>query len=848
MKRILTILCLLSACVAFGQNSNIIPGKIRVKLKQPARERMILHTQTAGRQGVRTTQTGQPLSVGLESLDALNKTNKATAMYRVFPYAGKYEARQMKAGLHLWYDIEVSGDRNPVDLAKIYMTDANIEIAEPVLRIRKVADETPFTPNDPDYTKQWHYKNTGQSGGTPGVDIRLPEAWNTTKGKGTVIVAVVDEGIEYTHDDLKDNMWVNGAELNGTPGVDDDGNGYIDDIYGFNFVDGYGINPNNNVQGPGPIVPGNHGTHVGGTIAAATNNGKGGAGVAGGDGATGGVKIMSCQTMVENVEAGAYIGAAIAYAADNGAVILQNSWGFGEEGYHSQSVLDAIRYFIRYAGTDETGTVPYPGTPMMGGIVIFAAGNDNSSGNWYPARYEEVMAVASVNHYGTRAYYSNYGNWVDISAPGGDTREALIGGIYSCLKGNTYGYYQGTSMACPHVSGIAALALSVYGSESYTPNQLWDRMIISVNPLPQEALFRNGQMGAGLIDAEKMVAGYIPVTAVNMAPDFSIYLNRSATCTATVLPANATDPRIEWSSADETIAIIDNSGKVQGLALGTVTITATSKADANHKATAVLTVLPVPVESIMVVPPSMMLQPGETQALTPLFTPDDATDQSVQWTSTNSSIASIDPTGMVQAESVGTAIITATTNDGGYVSSSTVTVVQPVTGVLLNRSNIRMVVGDTLTLRATVLPDDAYNKSVLWSINSSAVASVTSGKVQAKSTGTAQITVRTNDGDFTAFCDLDVYDAAQAPEGFSPNNDGINDYFELVINSQDTYSLTVFDRSGQIYYRTADYDNNWDGTANTGKYNGSKVPAGTYFYQLTGNKSGGKSGYIVIKY
>ena len=652
----------------------IIPGKILVKFKTAPYEQVIKAQPQLKTQGITAMQ---PLSLGLPGIDALNRTYNATRMRRVFPHAGNYEARHRQHGLHLWYELTIDDSFNPVEVSAQYDQDAHIERAEPAPVIAHAAE--PF-PDDPHYGKQWHYENTGQTGGTAGMDIRLPQAWEKTTGDPRVIVAVVDGGVDYTHEDLQANIWTNPGEIPGD-GIDNDDNGFIDDMYGFNFVVDAGINTDNPPYGPGPVTPEEHGTHVAGTIAAATNNGTGVAGIAGGDGASGGARIMSCQTM-DDSDKGAYIGTAIAYAADNGAVILQNSWSLTSG--PSESVHEAITYFIKCAGTrDEACSAPLSGTPMKGGIVIFAAGNENTADATYPAYYDEVIAVAATNHYGRRSWYSNYGNWVDISAPGGDTVEKAAGGIASTTPQNKYMYMQGTSMACPHVSGVAALVLSRFGSETYTPIMLRKQLLKSVNPLPNEPRYQSGQMGAGLVDAFKAVSEYTPVTGVTIS----------------------------------------------------------------------------------------------------------------------------------------------------------------------NNSNIRLVKGDTLTLRAEVVPGNASSKTVVWISSSSRVVAVNNGLLTAKAPGEAIITVRTEDGNHTADVRVEVYEAEHAPQGFSPNGDGVNEYFVCTLDSRDTYTLTVFDRSGQVHYRSSNYQNDWDGTANSGPHAGNKTPAGTYFYALSAQKSGNvKKGFVVIKY
>jgi subtilisin family serine protease len=247
------------------------------------------------------------------------------------------------------------------------------------------------------------------------------------KGNSDVIVAIIDGGIDYNAcNDLAANMW---------------------DGIGFNFV-------NNSST----IIAHNHGTHVAGTVAAVTNNSVGVAGVAGGSGSGDGVRLMSCQVFTASSSGGFHI--APVYAADNGAAISQNSWGYVSAGIYSQPVLDAIDYFNAHGG----------GNALDGGITIFAAGNSNSSGQWYPACYSGAFSVAATNNQDKKAWYSNYDTWVDISAPGGETNSVTARGVLSTLNGNAYGYYQGTSMACPHASGTAALMASLgYGELSAEP-------------------------------------------------------------------------------------------------------------------------------------------------------------------------------------------------------------------------------------------------------------------------------------------------------------------------------------------------------------------------------------------
>lgn len=353
-----------------------------------------------------------------------------------------------------------------------------------------------------------------------------------------VIVNVVDEGVDYRHEDLKDNIWINKAELNGRPGVDDDGNGFVDDVYGYNFVVGY-------VGGKLYTTSehASHGTHVAGTIAAVNNNGIGVCGVAGGSG-KGGVRIMNSQIFMDlpkEEDEGAYIPSAIIYGADNGAVISQNSWGdtYKEQMGEMPKVLkDAIDYFVKYAGCDNDGN-QLPDSPMKGGVVIFAAGNDPVEYNSLPSAYKNVIAVAASGPDFKISWYTTYGDWVDIIAPGGDqrTHTSLNAGIYSTLPGNQYGWMQGTSMACPHVSGVAALIVSKFGGQGFTNDDLKARLLTALRPYDAEELNDKkykGKIGRGYIDAARAL------DAVGESAPEAI--------TAASLKAGITDVEVKWKA------------------------------------------------------------------------------------------------------------------------------------------------------------------------------------------------------------------------------------------------------------------------------------------------------------
>lgn len=797
---------------------------------------------------------GKMLSVGITSLDSKNKKYSARKMRRIFSDAGKFEQKHRKHGLHLWYEIYFEEDINVESVAKDYAMDNNIEKASPIYNVSFVgfneadyhnsnittniqAAPASAPTNDPLMYNQWHYNNTGTATrSVAGVDIRLFDAWQTTMGNNDLIVAIVDGGVDYRHEDLAGNMWVNRPELNGIPGLDDDGNGYIDDVYGYNFV-----------SDTGPIAAHDHGTHVAGTVGAVNNNGIGVAGVAGGSGAGNGVRLMSCQIFENNKRGlGTTTPNAIVYAADQGAIILQNSWGYEKPGVYNSADLDAINYFIATAGTDENGD-PLPNTYMVGGIVIFAAGNDGTNALWYPGAFPQVFSVAAVGPDGQKAYYSNYGSWVDITAPGGVT-DVSGRGVYSTLPGNKYGYKQGTSMACPHVSGIAALVLSKYGHPAYTPDSLRERLLHNPISLEEWDPYYAPLMGAGLINAKSALAPYVKVTGISLPASQEVQVDRSLKLTPGFQPADAFNQAVQWTSSNEQIAGISTKGVITGISEGGATITATTM-EGGYTASCLITVSKVRVTGVSLSASTMAIEPGQRERLTATISPEDANDKTLVWSSSNSTVASVDNNGWVTAHQYGTSTITVTAVDGGYTAACLLSVVTFVSGVEFPYTYLNLLKGKEIQAVAIVKPENASNKNISWSIDNTAIATVnTSGLVTGVGPGVTSLRVITADGGYSSLCSINVFSGERAPEAFSPNNDGINDYFEFTLDDQKTYALQVFDNSGQFYYRSDDYKNNWDGIANTGANSGNKVLPGTYFYQLISNTGDKISGYVVIKY
>ena len=437
---------------------------------------------------------------GILSVDEVLDLVDGYSIERVFPADPRSESKAREEGLHLWYVVRFSEDCPVVQVAEklsqlgeVSRIEFNRTLkrasegkavpltAEKVRQLTAKTSSSAF--NDPLLADQWHLVNNGDLRPTKFVkdaDVQVEKAWTELNcyGDPSIIVAVLDEGVDVTHPDLKASMWVNEDEIWRST-KDNDGNGYAGDYHGYNFVQKTGVISTDSKYDSG------HGSHVAGVIAATNNNGIGISSIAGGDGSAPGVKIMSCQ-----IFSGMYAGTvleevrAIKYAADNGAVILQCSWGYisgaanpydwtpqysTDEEWETYNVLErkALDYFIHHAGS--------PDGVINGGLAIFAGGNEAAPAASYPGAYPDFVAVAATAGDFTPAVYSNYGPGTTISAPGGDQDYyweyadedhwvGEIGCILSTLPFNVsesgYGYMEGTSMACPHVSGVAALGLS----------------------------------------------------------------------------------------------------------------------------------------------------------------------------------------------------------------------------------------------------------------------------------------------------------------------------------------------------------------------------------------------------
>lgn len=383
-------------------------------------------------------------------------------------------ARQL--GLHRWFVVEFDSEVQLEQAAEKIAMRPEVcavqynAIAEParnheVVPVSMASHKAPTRSGDAPFNdyylgQQWNLINTGllSSLAREGADIAVKDAWRLTCGDPRIVVAVMDGPVKYDHPDLAANMWVNSAEQNGIAGVDDDGNGYVDDIYGYNFANKQG---EINLDGYGEI---GHGTHVAGILAAVNNNGIGVSSVAGGSGNGDGVRLMSCQLFAGDVAANdRVVGNAFIYAADNGASIAQCSYGYDGGVYTSNNAYINVCPF-EYRGIQYFVDAENANCEAVGqNLAIFAAGNEMASYSAYPGALDFCISVTALGPDGLPALYTNYGLGCNIAAPGGESQgdfevEDMI--LSTGFLSGEYVYMSGSSMACPHVSGVAALGMS----------------------------------------------------------------------------------------------------------------------------------------------------------------------------------------------------------------------------------------------------------------------------------------------------------------------------------------------------------------------------------------------------
>ena len=418
----------------------------------------------------------------LKSQNLLSKLNNVYSGYNFTSVKQIFSNRSKSGafGLNRIMQVNYQSGEDPYIVAAKLKKLSDVEWAEP--RLLRHIFSTKVQPDDPNISLQYYLT----------MD-HMFDAWNVSTGDTSVIIGIIDTGVDWSHPDLYGNIWHNWSDINSHWAADTDGIKF--DSIGWDFG-GFGSSDGAPTPDSNPIedVP-LHGTLVAGVASAVTNNGRGIAGIGYKS------KIMAVKVAQKNItdpftgeQLIVYGFEGIKYAADNGAKVINCSWGGG--GF-SQAEQDVINYAV-----------------SKGALVVVAAGNDNTSSYEYPAAYKNVLTAAATNNKDERSYFSNYGSYVDVCAPGN--------GIYGTFQPNTYVSYDGTSFSAPQVSGLAALVFAKF--PNYTPLQVAQQIRVNCDNIDSVNPGFEYQLGSGRINAYKALTNTNSeaVRAVNIAATDSV--------------------------------------------------------------------------------------------------------------------------------------------------------------------------------------------------------------------------------------------------------------------------------------------------------------------------------------
>ena len=633
--------------------------------------------------------------------------------------------------------------------------DSNIEYIQPDY-------ELSLSSNDSYFDQQWGVYNQ-----TPifideqeyRIDANIIPAWEISQGNG-VAIAVIDTGIDITHEDLVNNIWQNPGEIPDN-GIDDDQNGYIDDINGWNFVD-----ENNLVHNPGDNQQ--HGTAIAGVIAAEKDNNTGIAGVAPL------AKILPLKAFHNGYAYTSDIIEAIGYAASMGGRIVNCSW---ESAAPNPILLETM------AETDI--------------LFVCAAGNSGENVDQEtvsPATFDlpNTLTVAAINNNGYLSNFSNYGtDKIHLAAPGEN--------IITTSPGNDYQSGSGTSFAAAFVSGQAALLLS--NDSDLSAENLKDQIISSSE---HYSTLLDKISGGHKINAHYALTNTYPddndiinipaeggpVTGITLDSEQAmVVIGSTITLQAQIIPPDAASREITWSSDNGDVATVNESGQVTGISLGTAIITATTVEGGYTAECSIEVVQTLLGEGITLNKKRTYLTIGDTETLQATVAPEYA-DQPLIWWSSNDEKVSIDQFGKLTAIDEGFVVIIVKTEDESAETSCIVGVVEEIISaqsVTITTAGTDIAIGEDLQLFAKILPENTTNQDVTWTSSDETVATVAwDGIVRGVAEGSVLITAQTIDGGYPATCNINVssFTFSDPPFASSATPDSVGpDEYERYLSS-----------------------------------------------------------------